>query len=101
MAESSWDTRVTLADMAKTVRDSKYTGFVNVLTERNDMLNDMPFLPANGILSHQYTRLSSLQTPQIINIGDGWQSQVIQWDTSTAVILTMKDRLDIICPSAE
>jgi hypothetical protein len=95
MAVNSWATRITLGDAMKTVANGQYTGFVNVLTEENPMLKDLPYMPGNGILSHEGARIDALPTPEIVDIADGWSSQSVQFDKYKAVISIFRMRLDI------
>jgi hypothetical protein len=95
MAVNSWATRVTFGDAMKTVANGQYTGFVNVLTEENPMLKDIPVMPGNGILSHEGARIDALPTPEIVDIADGWASQSVQFDKYKAVISIFRMRLDI------
>lgn len=95
MAVNSWATRVTLGDAMKTVANGQYAGFVNVLTEENPLLKDLPFMPGNGILSHEGARIDALPTPEIVDIAEGWSSQSVQFDKYKAVISIFRMRLDI------
>lgn len=95
MAINSWSTRITLADALKTVNNGQYTGFVNVLTEENPMLKDIPVMPGNGILSHEGAKIDALPTPEIVDIADGWSSQSVTFDKYKAIISVFKMRLDI------
>ena len=51
MATNSWATRITMADAMKTVQNGRYESFVNTLVESNPIMNDIPIVPGNGILS--------------------------------------------------
>lgn len=95
MATNSWATRITMADAMKTVQNGRYESFVNTLVESNPIMNDIPIVPGNGILSHEGARISALPTPEILDIAEGWSSQSVQFDKYKAVISQFKMRLDI------
>lgn len=95
MAVNSWASRITLADSMKTVKNGQYAGFTNVLVEQNPMLKDIPFMPGNGILSHEGARIDALPTPEIVDVADGWTSQSVQFDKYKAVISIFRMRMDI------
>ncbi len=95
MSELGLDTRYNLIDNLKLVQDGKFNPWAEVLTENNPLVMDMALLPANGILSNQGTRETSLPTPQIIKVGDGHDSSTVRWDNFTENISIFKDRAAI------
>lgn len=95
MAELGWDSRYTLPQILKLVRNNTYEKMANVLTENNDMLKDMPIFAGNGILSNTGSRETSLPTPQIVKVGDGWDASVVQWNNFVDTISLFKDRFDV------
>lgn len=95
MAVNSWGSRITFADAMKTVMNGQYMGFVNTLVESNPIMQDIPVMPGNGILSHEGARLDALPTPEILDIAEGWSSQSVTFDKYKAVISLFKMRLDI------
>lgn len=95
MAVNSWATRISFADSMKTVMNGQYMGFVNTLVESNPIMQDIPVMPGNGILSHEGARLDALPTPEILDIAEGWSSQSVTFDKYKAVISLFKMRLDI------
>ena len=62
------------------------------LFENNEMLQDFTILPASGAVSHQDLRPTSIPTPQIVAIGDGWDASVVNWDSFSDGISMFKDR---------
>lgn len=95
MAINSWATRITMADAMKTVANGTYQGFVNTLVEMNPMMQDIPVMPGNGIMSHEGARVDALPTPEILDIAEGWSSQTVLFDKYKAVLSLFKMRLDI------
>ena len=93
--EVGLDTRYNLIDMLKLVKDNRFVPFAEVLTENNPLLFDLPVLPANGILSHEGSRETSLPTPQIIKVGAGHSASTIRWDQYKEEISIFKDRVVI------
>jgi len=96
MAENGFDTRYHLTQLTKLGKDNKQLAtFAKVLTENNPILEDMPIFPSNEILGYTGTRESSLPTPQIIKVGDGWSASKAEWDSFSETISMFKDRIDI------
>ncbi len=95
MSELGLDTRYNLIDNLKLVQDGKFVPWAEVLTENNPFIMDLAILPANGILSNQGSRETSLPTPQIIKVGDGHDSSTVRWDTFKENISIFKDRASI------
>ena len=95
MAQLGLDTRYNLIDNLKLVENGKYEAMAKVLTEDNPFLFDLAVVPANGILSHQGTRETSLPTPQIVKVGDGWDSSTVRWDKYKENISIFKDRASV------
>ena len=95
MAELGLDTRYNLIDNLKLVQDGKFVPWAETLTEDNPFLFDLAIMPANGILSNQGSRETSLPTPQIINVGAGHKSSTVRWDTYKDNISIFVDRADI------
>lgn len=95
MSQLGLDTRYNLIDMLKLVKDNRFISFAEVLTESNPLLRDLPFIPANGILSHEGSREISLPTPQIIKVGDGHAASTVRWQNYQEVISIFKDRVVI------
>jgi len=95
MAELGMDTRYHLHQLGKLTKNNKVINMGKVLSEDNPILKDMPIVPSNEILSYTGVRESSLPTPQIIEIGDGWDASKAEWDSFSEVISMFKDRIDI------
>lgn len=95
MSELGFDSRYHLIQLAKLDDKSPLSRFAKVLSESNPILGDMPIYPSNEILGYTGTRETSLPTPQIIKVGDGWDASKTEWDSFTEVISLFKDRIDI------
>lgn len=95
MAELGLDSRYNLIDNLKLVQDGKFVPWAETLTENNPFLFDLAIIPANGILSNQGSRETSLPTPQIINVGEGHVSSTVRWDQFKENISIFVDRADI------
>ncbi len=95
MSELGLDTRYNLIDNLKLVHDGKYEPWAKVLTENNPFLMDLAIVPANGILSNEGSRETSLPTPQIIRVGEGHVSSTVRWDKYKENISIFVDRADI------
>ena len=97
MPELGFDSRYHLHQLLKLTGPdgNQLANFGKVLTERNDMLADLPIYPSNAPLSYTGARESSLPTPQIIKIGNGWDASKCEWDNYTETISMFKDRIDI------
>lgn len=93
--ELGLDTRYNIIDMLKLVKDNRFISFAEVLTEKNPLLYDFPTLPANGILSNEGSRETSLPTPQIIKIGAGHSASTVRWDNYKEEISLFVDRVVI------
>jgi hypothetical protein len=95
MATHDWGGRPSLGDAMKTIANGRYTGFANVLIEQNPMLRDLPVVTGNGILSHEGARVSSLPTPDIVDVAEGWESKTVEFDKFKEVISIFRMRLDV------
>jgi hypothetical protein len=95
MPELGFDTRYHLIQLAKLDEKSPISRFAKVIHESNPILRDMPILPSNEILGYTGTRETSLPTPQIIKVGDGWDASKAEWDSFSEVISMFKDRIDV------
>ena len=95
MAQLDLGTRYNLIDNLKLVQDGRFVPWAETLTENNPFLFDLAIMPANGILSDQGSRETSLPTPQIINVGEGHVSSTVRWDTFKDNISIFVDRADI------
>lgn len=95
MAQLGLDTRYNLIDNLKLVQDGKYNPWAKVLTENNPFMFDLAIVQANGILSSEGSRETSLPTPQIVKVGDGWDSSTVRWDKYKENISIFKDRAAI------
>lgn len=95
MAQLGLDTRYNLIDNLKLVQNGQFVPWAETLTENNPFLFDLAINPANGILSDQGSRETSLPTPQIINVGAGHISSTVRWDNFTENISIFVDRADI------
>jgi len=93
--ELGLDTRYNLIDNLKLVQDGKYNPWAKTLTEHNPFLFDLAMVPANGILSNEGSRETSLPTPQIVKVGDGHDSSTVRWDKYRNDISIFKDRASI------
>ena len=92
MSELGLDTRDNLINALKLVKNDRYTSFAKVLNERRPFFQDLLIQSANGILSDEESRVTSIPTPQIINVGDGHDASVVRWDTFKENISIFKDR---------
>ncbi len=95
MSELGLDTRYNLIDNLKLVHNGQYEPMARVLTEQNPFLFDLAMIPANGILSNEGSRETSLPTPQIIKVGAGHVSSTVRWDKYKENISIFVDRADI------
>ena len=95
MGQLGFDTRYHLSGLSKLVKNNQVLNFATVLSERKPMLQDMPIVPSNEILGYTDVRETSIPTPQIIKVGDGWSSSVVQWNSFSEVISMFKDRCTI------
>jgi len=64
----------------------------NTLTEVNDLIADMDALPSNGGLFHQGTRVSSLPSGSLVDIGDTWGSSKSERTPFVEALATIRDR---------
>lgn len=95
MSELGWDSRYHLSALANMNVNGKHKTFAKVLTETKHLLEDIPLLSSNEILGYKDNRVSSIPTPQIIKVGDGWDASVVQWTPYSEVISMFKDRCQI------
>lgn len=95
MAELGFDSRYHLIQLAKLDDKAPLSRFAKVLSESNPILKDMPIYESNEILGYTGTRETSLPTPQIIKVGDGWDASKTEWDPFSEKISLFKDRIDI------
>ena len=95
MTQLNLSSRYNLIDNLKLVQDGKYVPWAKTLTEESPFLQDLVVMPANGILSHEASRETSLPTPQIIKVGAGHVSSTVRWDKYKESISIFKDRADI------
>ncbi|MDD5381856.1 MAG: hypothetical protein PHG53_09520 [Phycisphaerae bacterium] len=95
MAELGLDSRYNLVSSLKLVKDNKLVNFAEICTEKNPFMQDIPIVPANGAMSNEGSRETSLPTPQIIKIGDGHNSSTVKWDNFTENISLFVDRASI------
>lgn len=96
MAEKGLDTRYTFIKLLQmNGADGQTMEIGDALSEQNDMIRDAVILPANDVMSHSDLRATSIPTPQIVKIGDGWDASVVQWDAFKDDISLFKDRCQI------
>jgi len=95
MAELGFDSRYHLSGLSKLTKNNQVLNFAKVLSQRKPILDDMPILPSNEILGYTGMRETSIPTPQIIKVGDGWDASVVQWAGYSEVISMFKDRCQI------
>lgn len=95
MAVNDMSARYHLVQLSKLSKNNQVVNMANVLSEDNPILEDMPIVPANEILGFTGVRESSLPTPQIIKVGDGWDASKAEWDSFSETISMFKDRIDI------
>jgi hypothetical protein len=95
MAEKDWGTRYHLSQLASLSVNNRVQEFGKVLNESQHLLEDIPIMPSNEMLSYKGNRVSSIPTPQIIKVGDGWSASVVQWTPFSEVISMFKDRCQI------
>ena len=67
----------------------------NTLTETNDLINDLPALPANGGLFHQGSRVTSLPSGSLVNIGGYWGSSKAKREPFVESLATIRDSYEI------
>lgn len=92
MGQLGFDTRYHLSGLSKLTKNNQVLNFAKVLSEKKPMLEDAPYVPSNEILSYSDVRETSIPTPQIIKVGDGWDASVVQWATFVETISMFKDR---------
>ena len=95
MAQKGFDTRYHLSALASLNVNNRVQEFAKVLDEEIPLMEDMPIMPSNEMLSYKGNRVSSLPTPQIIKVGDGWDASVVLWTPFSEVISMFKDRAQI------
>ncbi len=95
MSELDLGTRYNLIVNLKLVENGAFVPWAETLTENNPFLFDLAITPANGILSNEGSRETSLPTPQIINVGEGHISSTVRWDKFKENISIFVDRADI------
>lgn len=95
MAQRGFDTRYHLSGLSKLVKNNQVLNFAKVLSESKPMIEDMPIIPSNELLGYTDARESSIPTPQIIKVGDGWDASVVQWNSFNETISLFKDRAQI------
>lgn len=95
MGQLEWGSRYHLSALANLSVNNRVQHFAEVLNETNNLLEDMPIMPSNEMLAYKGNRVSSLPTPQIIKVGDGWDASVVQWAPFSEVISMFKDRAQI------
>jgi hypothetical protein len=72
--------------------DGGAVDITNTLVERNDLINDLPALPANGGLFHQGVRTSSLPSGTLVNIGGTWGSSKSERTPFVEALATVRSR---------
>lgn len=87
--------RYHLAQLGTLDHNNKVVSMANVLSEENPILGDMPIFPGTDKLGYKGTRETSLPTPTIIKVGDGWDASKAEWAPFTETISMFKDRIDI------
>jgi hypothetical protein len=87
--------RYHLAQLGTLDSHNKVLTMGKVLSEDNDPLADMPIYPGTEKMGYKGVRESSLPTPQIIKVGDGWDASKAEWDPFTETISMFKDRIAI------
>jgi hypothetical protein len=93
MAELEYGNRDNLFNMVKAhAPDGSLLDMSINLTEKNDLIRDMPSYPANGGRTHHGVRWSSLPTGTIISIGGGWSASFGDLQPYTANTCIMKSR---------
>lgn len=93
MAELEYGNRDNLFNMVKAhAPDGSLLDMSINLSEKNDLIRDMPSLPANGGRTHHGVRWSSLPTGTIISIGGGWSASYGDLQPYTANACIMKSR---------
>lgn len=95
MGELGFDTRYHLIQLEKLGDKNPVSRFGKVLSESNPILRDMPIIPSNQTLGFTGTRETSLPTPQIIKVGNGWDASKTEWDAFSEVLSIFKDRVDV------
>lgn len=96
MSELGWDTRYCAQDTLKAIGpDGQLMDFANTLDERQPILQDAQFYPANDTLSHTGLREVSLPTPQIIKLGDGHDASKTEITSYREGLSIFKDRIQV------
>lgn len=95
MAVLDQSARYHLAQLGTLDNNNKVVRMGTVLSEDNPILGDMPIYPGNEKLGYKGTRETSLPTPQIIKVGDGWDASKAEWAAFHETISMFKDRIDI------
>lgn len=93
MAEKGLDSRYNFVNWLKlNGADGATLNMGEGLFENNEMLQDMDIMPANAEMYHEDLRSTSIPTPQIVKIGDGWDASVVQWDKFSDSLSIFRDR---------
>jgi hypothetical protein len=93
MATNTLASRVNLYDVQKLkAPNGGAVDITNTLIETNDLLKDLPALPANGGLFHQGARVSALPTGSLVNIGGSWSSSKSERTPFVEALATVRSR---------
>lgn len=93
MAEKGLDSRYNFVNWLKlNGADGATLNMGEGLFEKNEVLQDMDIMPANAEMHHEDLRATSIPTPQIVKIGDGWDASVVQWDKYSDDLSIFRDR---------
>jgi len=75
--------------------DGSAVGVTNTLIERNDLINDLPALPANGGLFHSGVRTAALPEATLTNIGGTWGASKSERTPFVEALATLRSRIQI------
>ena len=93
MAELEYGNRDNLFNMCKAhAPDGSLLDMSQNLAEKNDLIRDLPSLPANGGRTHSGVRWSSIPSGTIISVGGGWSASFGDLQPFTANTCIMKAR---------
>lgn len=93
MATNTLSSRGNLFDVLKLkAPNGGVIDVVNTLVETNELMKDMPSLPANGGLFHQGSRVSALPGGSLVNVGGTWGASKSERTPFVEAIATVRSR---------
>lgn len=93
MATFTTSTRMNLFDVQKLkAPNGSALDVTNTLVETNDLIKDLPALPANGGLFSTGVRVTSLPTGSLVNIGGTWGASKSERTPFVETLATVRSR---------